>query len=56
MTVKFVDPVTPLRVAVIVAVPGPALTARPIVFTEKILVLVELQSAELLKSCVLPSV
>jgi hypothetical protein len=53
MTVKFVDPVTPLRVAETVAVPGPALTARPVVFTEKIFELVELQSAELVKLCVL---
>jgi hypothetical protein len=56
MTVKFVDPLTPFAIAVILAVPVVTLAARPVVFTVKIVMSLELQSAELLRSCVLPSV
>ena len=55
-TVKFVDPLTPFALAVIVAAPAATLTASPVVFTVKIVVSLELQTAELLRSCVLPSV
>ena len=56
VTVRFVDPLTPFAVAVRVAVPTPALVASPVVFTAKIVVSLELHAAELLRSCVLPSV
>jgi hypothetical protein len=56
VTVKLVDPLTPFAVAVIVADPAPALTASPVVFTVKTVVSLELHTAELLTSFVLPSV
>jgi hypothetical protein len=56
VTVRFVDPPTPFALAVSVAVPTPALTASPAVFTAKIVVSLELHTAELLRSCLLPSV
>ena len=51
VTVRVVDPLTPLTVAVRVPVPTPELTASPVVFTVKIVVSLELHTAELVRFC-----
>ena len=56
VTVTFVEPETPPRVAVIVAVPAATPVIAPVEFTVAIPVLVEDQLAEALISCDVPSV
>jgi hypothetical protein len=51
VTVRLVDPLTPLTVAVRVAVPTPELRASPVVFTVKTVVSLELHRAELVRFC-----
>ena len=56
VTVKVVDPLTPLKVAVTVADPMPVLVASPDADALKTAGLLELQVTELVRSCVLRSV
>jgi len=56
VTVRSPVPVIPFEEAVIVLVPTPVLVAKPVAFTVKTVVSLELQVAVLVKSCVLPSV
>lgn len=56
VTLKFVDPLTPLELAATLAVPAPVLVPRPVVFTLNTVVSLELHVALLVRSCTLPSV
>jgi len=51
VTVRPVEPLTPLAVAVRVAVPAPELVPSPVVFTVKTVVSLELHVAELVRFC-----
>lgn len=56
VTVRVVDPLTPLEAAVIVVVPIALLVASPVVLMVATVVCEELQVTEVVRSCVLPSV
>ena len=51
VTVRPVDPLTPLTVAVRIADPTPELVASPVAFTVKTVVSLELHVAELVRFC-----